>query len=708
MPNGLAIPGGVTFPILAPDGSAAAPSYSFTNGASSGLFLDPASAGVGLGPTMSVLGAPIQHWDGNTGLSIVHALYGRAWGSSAFASPDLFLYRDAANTLAQRNTTNNQTSRVYGTYTDASNGRWIALTGHFSSSMPGIYADGNGTGANPDLYIGIGSGTGTIRFYTTAATTAWQIQAAGHLVCPITNTIDIGATGALPRSIYAGTSFAAPTGYAPSACAFTWQGNPSYGICFTGTQTEFVANGAGVFEYFPGSLRSFVGLTFGISYSDFSAEVHLKRLAVASLGLGGAPSATPVAQTFTIGEASRPGTDSNVGGSSGTIRSGLGTGTGTLSTLILQTPVLAASGSTTQTYRSMVVVDTDVGITVGVGNNDGIGIAFGSISNQPRIGRGNNSLLIYPSVALPAKVEISPTTFAFTSDVSLAWHPGTSITSVDTALARLGAASIRQGFAPSATPVAQTFTIGEASRPGTDSNVAGANGTIRSGLGTGNATGSSLIFQTPTAVGAGSSVQTYSDVLTLTTSQATFNGTQVTFGNAGAGRSYFNTSIGLVYGSGLQIQWGNNTDAGAGASDLSLARLAAASLRQGLAPSATPVNQTFTIGESSRGGTDLNVAGANGILRSGLGTGNAAGTSLIFQVSVPLGSSTVAQTYTQVMSLSALGATFDIPDQGLRINGQVSGAGAGAGTLTNAPAAGNPNFWLPINCGGTVFFFPGW
>lgn len=125
-------------------------------------------------------------------------------------------------------------------------------------------------------------------------------------------------------------------------------------------------------------------------------------------------------------------------------------------------------------------------------------------------------------------------------------------------------------------------------------------------------------------------------------------------------------------------------------------------------PSATPVAQTFTIGEASRPGTDLNVAGSNGTIRSGLGTGNAAGSSLIFQTPDPIASSTVAQTYGQRLSLSALGATFDIPDQSFRINNQVSGAGASTGTLLNAPAAGNPTFWCPINLGGTVRYFPCW
>lgn len=37
-----------------------------------------------------------------------------------------------------------------------------------------------------------------------------------------------------------------------------------------------------------------------------------------------------------------------------------------------------------------------------------------------------------------------------------------------------------------------------------------------------------------------------------------------------------------------------------------------------------------------------------------------------------------------------------------------SGAGAGAGTITDAPAAGNPTKWIPINDNGTTRYFPAW
>jgi len=37
-----------------------------------------------------------------------------------------------------------------------------------------------------------------------------------------------------------------------------------------------------------------------------------------------------------------------------------------------------------------------------------------------------------------------------------------------------------------------------------------------------------------------------------------------------------------------------------------------------------------------------------------------------------------------------------------------NGAGAGAGTLTNAPSAGDPTKWIPFNDNGTIRYFPSW
>ncbi len=78
----------------------------------------------------------------------------------------------------------------------------------------------------------------------------------------------------------------------------------------------------------------------------------------------------------------------------------------------------------------------------------------------------------------------------------------------------------RVGQLPSATPVANTLIIGESSRAGTDTNVAGANGTITSGAGTGSGAGSALIFQTPTPGGSGSGAQTQTTRMTIGTAIA--------------------------------------------------------------------------------------------------------------------------------------------------------------------------------------------
>ena len=76
------------------------------------------------------------------------------WSNSTTAADGgnltLALYRDADNTLGQRNGTNAQAFRVYNTFTDASNGSWMTL-------------DAAKTTANVNRIISNANGTGTIR-----------------------------------------------------------------------------------------------------------------------------------------------------------------------------------------------------------------------------------------------------------------------------------------------------------------------------------------------------------------------------------------------------------------------------------------------------------------------------------------------------------------------------------------------------------------
>ena len=74
-----------------------------------------------------------------------------SWAQSANATDtsDLFLYRDAAATLAQRNGTNAQTLRVYRSYTDASNYSRLAATWNTSTAL--LMAEGLGTGTDGNV-----------------------------------------------------------------------------------------------------------------------------------------------------------------------------------------------------------------------------------------------------------------------------------------------------------------------------------------------------------------------------------------------------------------------------------------------------------------------------------------------------------------------------------------------------------------------------
>jgi len=76
---------------------------------------------------------------------------------------------------------------------------------------------------------------------------------------------------------------------------------------------------------------------------------------------------------------------------------------------------------------------------------------------------------------------------------------------------------IQIGPTNSASPSSQTLST-QGSRGGTDSNVAGGNLTIQSGLGTGNATGSALTLQVPAPGTAGTAQETAYTELNLTSS----------------------------------------------------------------------------------------------------------------------------------------------------------------------------------------------
>jgi hypothetical protein len=100
---------------------------------------------------------------------VFHSSYSIGWangGTSLTTTPDLTLFRDAANTFAQRNDTAAQTFRVYGTYTNASNHVRAALSS--TSTAVTLAAETAGTGADNIPLNLTAAGTGTIKVNSVA------------------------------------------------------------------------------------------------------------------------------------------------------------------------------------------------------------------------------------------------------------------------------------------------------------------------------------------------------------------------------------------------------------------------------------------------------------------------------------------------------------------------------------------------------------
>lgn len=136
--------------ISAATATKAAPSYSFNGNSNSGFYTRASNYIM-----FAVSGNESAYLSGAGVLTVGGTAAAISFGGSSLdlAGPDAFLVRDAANTLAQRNGTNAQESRLYGTYTDASNYR--RLTYKMSTAgVAELKPEGAGTGASGNvLYI---------------------------------------------------------------------------------------------------------------------------------------------------------------------------------------------------------------------------------------------------------------------------------------------------------------------------------------------------------------------------------------------------------------------------------------------------------------------------------------------------------------------------------------------------------------------------
>lgn len=120
-------------------------------------------------------------------------------------SSNIYLYGDAANTLAQRNGVNAQIFNIYNTYTSGSVYERAELS--WASNLFRVFTSTAG-GTQRNLAVG---GASLQLWSGTPLTQRWNIDSSGHLVANANNTYDIGQSGAnCPRHIYAGTDVVSP------------------------------------------------------------------------------------------------------------------------------------------------------------------------------------------------------------------------------------------------------------------------------------------------------------------------------------------------------------------------------------------------------------------------------------------------------------------------------------------------------------------
>lgn len=133
---------GATFsvPLLLPDGSATAPAVGPASNTTAGFYFPVAGEVLWTYNTL-----PRWGWRG-TGIWL-RADAAFAWSASTLnlTAADTFLYRDAANTLALRNSTNPQAFYLYNTFTDSSNYERARLG--WSANIFEIKTENAGTGS---------------------------------------------------------------------------------------------------------------------------------------------------------------------------------------------------------------------------------------------------------------------------------------------------------------------------------------------------------------------------------------------------------------------------------------------------------------------------------------------------------------------------------------------------------------------------------
>lgn len=222
-----------------------------------------------------------------------------------------------------------------------------------SANLKAALTDETGTGAA--VFAGSPTLTGTIT--------------TDNIIFSVDNTYDIGASGATrPRNVYVGGSVIVPSGaVASSGGSGIWLAGSSNqtGISLGNSESSIgLTIGSSAFEWaflHSGGLRSintgYIGWVSGTdASSNGTLDLALTRAAAATLQLGRADAASPVAQTLKFQDVVA-GT-SNTAGVNATIQAPAGTGTGAGGSLIFQVAPAGSTGSAKNAWATALTIDS--------------------------------------------------------------------------------------------------------------------------------------------------------------------------------------------------------------------------------------------------------------------------------------------------------------------------------------------------------------
>ena len=329
-------------------------------------------------------------------------------------------------------------------------------------------------------------------------------------------------------------------------------------------------------------------------------------------------------------------------------------------------------------------------------SNTGImamGAVFGTGGGNPAVLAGEQAVFYASSAKVGEYVFGS--WFKNNSTFTFQWS-STSVTTgaTDLTLSRKGAANLQLGPADAASPLAQTLSV-QSVVASTGTNTAGQNFTINGSIGTGTGAGGSIIFQVaPASTGAGAGFQN------VLAPALTINSAGLVSVTPASGSS---TSFQALRGSISTPAYSYSTDVNSGTFFGAYNGLNCQQISVG-------GNLQWIVGQSETGTAQIGpvawaAKSSTSMAAPDLYLYRDAANILALKNSTTAQEFRVYETTTGPIYKALLGNR-----QLMKISGAsfTDGAGASAGTLTNAPAVGNPTKWIPIDDNGTTRYIPAW